>query len=55
VERHEPAQLAGALERVLIDDALRQRMSERSKHTALRFALPTVAAAYARVFDEVLA
>jgi glycosyltransferase involved in cell wall biosynthesis len=55
VERHEPAELAGALERVLTDDGLRRTMAEQSRIKARRFALPTVAAAYARVFEAVLA
>ena len=55
VDRHEPAALARALGRVLGDDVLRQRMSRQARQTALKFALPTVAAAYARVFEEALA
>jgi glycosyltransferase involved in cell wall biosynthesis len=55
VEHHEPAAVATALERLLKDDDLRRRMSQAARLTARRFALPAVAAAYDRVFHEVLA
>jgi glycosyltransferase involved in cell wall biosynthesis len=55
VQHHEPAPLAAALERVLTDQALHARLSEGARRSAERFALPAVAAAYDRVFSEVLA
>jgi glycosyltransferase involved in cell wall biosynthesis len=50
VDRHDPATLAAALERVLADDGLRGRMAKAARQSAERFALPVVAAAYDRVF-----
>jgi glycosyltransferase involved in cell wall biosynthesis len=55
VQHHEPAPLAAALERVLTDQTLHARLSEGARRSAERFALPAVAAAYDRVFSEVLA
>jgi glycosyltransferase involved in cell wall biosynthesis len=55
VERHEPEAVAAALERVLADASLRRRLSDAARRGAQRFALPAVAAAYERVFAEVLA
>jgi glycosyltransferase involved in cell wall biosynthesis len=55
VERHEPAALAAALERVLTDEPLRARMSLAARTSAERFAVPAVVAAYDRVLSEVLA
>jgi glycosyltransferase involved in cell wall biosynthesis len=55
VERHEPAHVAAALERVLTDEMFHRRLSEGARASAERFALPAVAAAYDRVFSEVLA
>lgn len=55
VERHEPAAVAAALERVLTDDALRGRMSAATRSHAQRFSLPSIAAAYDRLFAEALA
>jgi len=52
---HEPGAFAEALRMVLDDDPLRQRMSRDAKQASAKFALPIVAAAYSRVFDEVLA
>ena len=54
VERHEPAAVAAALERILADAALRQRMSDTARRHAARFAAPSIAAAYERVFAEAL-
>jgi len=54
VERHEPAAVAAALERLLGDAALRQRMSETARRHAERFAVASIAAAYERVFAEAL-
>jgi len=48
-------ELAAALERVLTDRALHARLSDGARRSAERFALPAVAAAYDRVFSEVLA
>ena len=55
VDRHEPAALAAALERVLQEPGLRTRMAAEARRSATRFALPVVASAYARLFEEVLA
>jgi len=55
VDRHEPAALAAALERVLGDEALRRRLSQGARTSAARFALPSVAAAYDRVLAGELA
>jgi glycosyltransferase involved in cell wall biosynthesis len=55
VEAHEPAALAAALERVLGDPALRERMSKEARRRAQAFALPTIAEAYGRVLAEVMA
>lgn len=54
VERHEPAAVAAALERILGDATLRQRMSDVARRHAARFAAPSIAAAYERVFAEAL-
>jgi glycosyltransferase involved in cell wall biosynthesis len=55
VDRHEPAALASALERILTDGALRERMAQAARVTAGRFALPAIAADYERAFTGVLA
>jgi glycosyltransferase involved in cell wall biosynthesis len=55
VQQHEPAPLAAALERVLTDEPLHRRLSEGALKSGERFSLPAVAAAYDRVFAEVLA
>jgi glycosyltransferase involved in cell wall biosynthesis len=55
VDQHDPASLASALDRLLGDDALRQRMSEQARRSVQPFALAAVAAEYDRVFGEVLA
>jgi glycosyltransferase involved in cell wall biosynthesis len=55
VERHEAAPLADALARILNEAPLRARMGAEALKSAQRFALPEVAAAYDRVFREVLA
>lgn len=55
VDAHEPATLAAALQRILVDHALRQRMSQEARRSAQRFALPAIATAYGRVFAEVIA
>jgi len=54
VEQHEPEAVASALERALSDEPLRRRLSDAARRSARRFALPAVAAAYERVFAEVL-
>ena len=54
VDRHEPAALAAALERVLSDAALRERLSQGAKESAQRFALPTIGAAYDRVLGAIV-
>jgi glycosyltransferase involved in cell wall biosynthesis len=55
VERHEPEAMAAALERVLTDPVLRQRLVAGAGSKAARFALPTIASAYDRLFHRILA
>ena len=55
VDVHEPAALAGALERLLRDEALRRRMSEEARRRAVAFAVPAIAAAYGQMFAEAVA
>jgi glycosyltransferase involved in cell wall biosynthesis len=54
VDRHEPAALAAALERVLSDAALRERLAHGARESAQRFALPTIGAAYDRVLGAIV-
>jgi glycosyltransferase involved in cell wall biosynthesis len=54
VDRHDPAALAAALERVLADEGLRGRLSQAARQNASRFALPQVAAAYDRVLGALV-
>ena len=54
VDRHDPAALAAALERVLADEGLRGRMSQAARQSVSRFALPQVAAAYDRVLGALV-
>jgi glycosyltransferase involved in cell wall biosynthesis len=54
VDRHDPAALAAALERVLADEGLHGRMSQAARQNAGRFALPVVAAAYDRVLGALV-
>jgi glycosyltransferase involved in cell wall biosynthesis len=46
VDRHEPAEVAGALDRVLSDDALRTRLAAAARQRAREFAIDRVAAAF---------
>jgi glycosyltransferase involved in cell wall biosynthesis len=55
VDRHEPAALASALERILTDDGLRRRLADGARSSAQRFALPAIAARYDSVFEAALA
>ena len=55
VDDHTPGAVAAALERVLSDEALRRRLAAGARAGAPRFALPAIAAAYDRVFEEVFA
>ena len=55
VDDHTPEAVAAALERVLGDDALRQRLAAGARSRARQFALPALAAAYDRAFEEVFA
>src|SRR5262252_2824837 len=55
VEKHQPAELAAALERLLTDSAMRSRMAIAARQAAERFALPAIAAEYGRVLGEVIA
>jgi glycosyltransferase involved in cell wall biosynthesis len=54
VDRHEPAALAAALERVLADAALRARLSDGARANANRFALPAIARAYGDMLGSML-
>ena len=54
VDRHEPDALAAALQRVLLDASLRERLSKGARANAQRFALPAIAAAYDRVLGAML-
>jgi glycosyltransferase involved in cell wall biosynthesis len=54
VERHEPAAVSAALERVLTDDAFRRRLADGARRSAERFALPVIADAYDRALGAVL-
>jgi glycosyltransferase involved in cell wall biosynthesis len=55
VQHHDASAFANALERMLTDHAMRQRMSESARQKAKQFALEAIAAAYGRVFEEALA
>ncbi len=55
VERHEPAAVAAALDRLLNDAALRQRMSQTARRHAQRYSAQAIALEYDRVFAEALA
>jgi glycosyltransferase involved in cell wall biosynthesis len=55
VDRHEPAAVAAALERVLNDADLRQRMSQTARRHAERYRADVIALEYDRVFAEALA
>jgi glycosyltransferase involved in cell wall biosynthesis len=55
VDRHEPAAVAAALERILSDDRLRRRMGDEARIGAARFAAPAIASQYERVFRELAA
>jgi glycosyltransferase involved in cell wall biosynthesis len=54
VDRHEPAAVASALERVLGDAPFRCRLKEGARQGAERFALPVIVAAYDRVLQGAL-
>jgi glycosyltransferase involved in cell wall biosynthesis len=55
VDRHEPAEVAAALERLLTDEALHRRLSAGARASAERFSLPVIAAAYDRALGAALA
>jgi glycosyltransferase involved in cell wall biosynthesis len=55
VDTHEPAALASALERVLVDRPLRERMAAEARRSAQAYALPAIAAAYERTLAAVIA
>ena len=54
VDRHEPAAVAAALERVLGDEPFRRRLAGEARTGAERFALPVIAAIYDRVLQGAL-
>ena len=54
IERHEPAAVAAALERVLGDEPFRRRLAAEARSGAARFAPAAIVAVHARVFREVL-
>ena len=55
VGRHEPGELAAALERVLGDEPFRRRLTDETRLGAERFALPLVASTYDHVFGSLVA
>ena len=55
VDRHEPAAVAAALERVLTDETLHRRLAAGALSTAQRFAVAAIALEYDRVLSEALA
>jgi glycosyltransferase involved in cell wall biosynthesis len=55
VDRHEPAAVAAALERVLGDEPFRHRLAAEARAGAGRFALPAIALEYGRVFGSLVA
>jgi glycosyltransferase involved in cell wall biosynthesis len=55
VDRHEPAAVAAALERVLTDGTLRRRFAAGAVSTAQRFAVAAIAREYDQVLSEALA
>jgi glycosyltransferase involved in cell wall biosynthesis len=55
VEKHEAAEVAAALTRVLSDEPFRRRLSAGARASAERFSLPAIAAAYDRALGAVLA
>jgi len=55
VDRHEPAAVAAALERVLGDGPFRHRLAAEARVGAERFALPVIASDYGRVFGSLVA
>ena len=55
VDRHEPAAVAAALERVLGDNSFRERLAAEARDGAGRFALPVIAREYELVFRELAA
>jgi phosphatidylinositol alpha-mannosyltransferase len=55
VDRHEPAAVASALERVLGDDVFRRRLAAGARMGAERFAVAAIAMQYDRLLGEVLA
>jgi glycosyltransferase involved in cell wall biosynthesis len=55
VDRHEPADVAAALERLLTDETFHRRLSAAARASAERFALPVIAAAYDRALGAALA
>ena len=54
VDRHEPGQVAAALERVLGDDAFRARLAEAARQRAREFAIDRVAAAFAAALNRAM-
>jgi glycosyltransferase involved in cell wall biosynthesis len=55
VDRHEPAAVAAALERVLGDEPFRRRLAAEARAGAERFALPAIAREYESVLGELAA
>ena len=54
VDRHEPDALAAALQCVLSDASLRERLSQGARATSQKFALPAIAAAYDHVLGAMM-
>jgi glycosyltransferase involved in cell wall biosynthesis len=54
VDRHEAAEVAAAIQRVLSDNALKARLVAAGRRRATQFALPVIADAYNRFFQTVM-
>jgi len=55
VPARDPAALASALERLLRDPALRERLAAAARERARDYELPAIAARFGRLYDELLA
>ena len=55
IDRHEPAAVAAALERVLGDEPFRRRLAGEARVGAGRFALPVIARQYESMLRELAA
>ena len=55
IARHEPEDVAAALEKILADSALRSRLSVAARERANEFSVPVVTARFASVIDRLVA